>query len=90
MSESEMEVRMLNQAIAIAKQRLDLLEKDKRNQLSDLDSRRNLYAELKKSEVFWRGECESEERKTSTALTCMFFVCVLAAAAIAKAILVCQ
>lgn len=83
-------IRVLEQAVGIAKQRIEILEADKRKLLSDLEIRRDLYLETKQSEEFWRGECASEERKTSTSIILMLVVCIFAAAAIAKAILVCQ
>lgn len=90
MSESENVKRTLNQAAGIAKDCIDVLENDKRQLLADLDFRRNLYAELKKSEVFWRQQCEAEERKSSTALMFMFLFGCMAAVAIAYAIFNCQ
>ena len=90
MSESENVKRTLNQPAGIAKDCIDVLENDKRQLLADLDFRRNLYAELKKSEVFWRNQCEAEERKSSTTLMFMFFHCCLCAVVISYAILNCQ
>ena len=90
MSESENVKRTLDQAAGIAKNHIDVLENDKRQLLEDLDSRRNLYAELKKSEVFWRQQCEAEERKSSTTLLFMFLVSAMAVIAITNAILNCQ
>ncbi len=90
MSESENVKRTLNQAAGIAKDCIDVLENDKRQLLADLDFRRNLYAELKISEVFWRNQCAAEERKSSTTLLFMFFHNSLCAVVIAYAILNCQ
>jgi len=92
MSESENAKvkRCLDQAAGIARNHIEVMENDKRQLLEDLDSRRNLYAELKKSEVFWRQQCEAEERKSSTTLLFMFLFGCMAAVAIAYAILNCQ
>ena len=90
MSESENVKRTLNQAAGIAKSCIDVLEADKRQILAELDFRRNLYAELKKSEVFWRNQCEAEERKSSTTLLFMFSYGCLCAVVIAYSILNCQ
>ena len=83
-------IRVLEQAVGIAKQRIEILEADKRKLLSDWEIRRDLYVETKKSEEFWRGECASEERKAATSIIFMFVAFILAAAAITKEILVCQ
>ena len=90
MSESENVKRTLTQAAGIAKSCIDVLEADKRQILAELDFRRNLYAELKKSEVFWRNQCEAEERKSSTTLLFMFSHGCLCAVVIAYSILNCQ
>lgn len=87
MSESENVKRTLSQAAGIAKDCIDVLENDKRQLLADLDFRRNLYAELKISEAFWRNQCEAEERKSSTTLLHMFLFGCIAAVVIAYAIL---
>ncbi len=83
-------IRVLEQAVGIAKQRIVMLEKDNSSLQSDLEFSRHLYSELKKTEEFWRGECASEERKAATSIIFMFVAFILAAAAITKAILVCQ
>ena len=83
-------IRVLEQAVGIAKQRIVMLEKDNSSLQSDLEFSRHLYSELKKTEEFWRGECASEERKTSISITLMFVVLGMAAAWITIASLVCQ
>ena len=83
-------IRVLEQAVGIAKQRIVMLEEEKSNLLRNLDMRRALYAELEKSEEFWHDECASEKRKAATSIIFMFIAFILAAAAITKAILVCQ
>jgi len=90
MSETDKAVRVLTQAVEISKQLMDMLENDKRQLLDDLDFRRNLYAELKKSEVFWRKQCAAEERKSSTTLLFMFLVSAMAVIAMSNSILNCQ
>ncbi len=87
---TDLTIRVLEQAVGIAKQRIEILEADKRKLLSDWEIRRDLYLETKQSEEFWRGECASEERKAATSIIFMFVAFILAAAAITKAILVCQ
>jgi hypothetical protein len=83
-------IRVLEQAVGIAKQRIEMLEKDNSSLQSDLEFWRYMYAEIKKSEEFWRLECASEERKTSVAITSMFVALGMSAAWITIAILVCQ
>lgn len=83
-------IRVLEQAVGIAKQRIEMLEKDNSSLQSDLEFWRYMYAEIKKSEEFWRLECASEERKTSISISLMFALCALVAVLISINILACQ